>query len=240
MFTYSFSFFESSERTSLLLPSFLEPRTASYTALLLAIFSLSFLLISFARKSNSRSLTTVIQVFFREASTAEVQLKENMRIDSFSSVLLIVNYFVSFSLCNFIFFQRILLIDDFSSMLLAVSIPFMLIIVETISVLVVGLLTGVWNQISFTLLHTFNIAQFSGLLFSVIALFWTMNQNADKLFLSLYLMVISLKVLSRLLKNSIAVLAKGFNWYYLLLYLCTLEILPIFMLTHVVLKNFTK
>jgi hypothetical protein len=89
-------------------------------------------------------------------------------------------------------------------------------------------------------LNTFNIAQFSGLLFSVIGLFWIMSPGADKLFLSLFLAVISLKVLSRLLKNSMAVLGNGVRWYYIMLYLCTLEILPLFVLSNFVLRSFMK
>ncbi|MEY4604724.1 MAG: hypothetical protein RIT43_2016 [Bacteroidota bacterium] len=240
MFLALFSFLDAAERMTGPVPTSLEPREQSYTMLLVGILSLSFLMISFSRNNNARSLITVFEVFFRESSAVEIQLKENMRIGSMSSLILILNYLISFSLCNFIFFQRILLLDDTISMALAFSIPFVFLGIETLGVLVVGVLSGEWKRISFTLLNTFNIAQFSGLLFSVIGLFWIMSPGADKLFLSLFLAVISLKVLSRLLKNSMAVLGNGVRWYYIMLYLCTLEILPLFVLSNFVLRSFMK
>lgn len=240
MFLALFSFLDATERMTGSVPVALDPREQSYTMLLIGILSLSFLMISFSRNNNARSLITVVEVFFRESSTVEIQLKENMRIGSLSSIILLLNYLISFSLCNFIFFQRIILLDDTASMKLAFSIPFVFLSVETLGVLVVGLLSGEWKHISFTLLNTFNIAQFSGILFSVIGLFWIMSPSADKLFLSLFLAVISLKILSRLLKNSMAVLGNGIRWYYILLYLCTLEILPLFVISNFVLRSFIK
>lgn len=238
MFIALFSFLDAAEQVSVPVPNALDPREQSYTMLLVGILSLSFLMISFSRNNNARSIITVIEVFFRDSSSVEIQLKENMRIGSLSSIILILNYLVSFSLCNFIFFQRIILLGDTASMKLAFSIPFVFLSIETIGVLVVGLLSGEWKHISFTLLNTFNIAQFSGILFSVIGLFWIMSPSADKLFLSLFLSVISLKILSRLLKNSMAVLGNGIRWYYILLYLCTLEILPLFVISNFVLRIF--
>lgn len=221
-------------------PDVLTPREETYTMFLIAILSLSFLLISLSRNMNSRSLGTVVEIFFRDSESLEVQLKENMRIGSFSSIVLISNFFISFSLCNFIFFHRILLFDDAVSMWLSFGIPVLLFLVESFGVLLVGLLSGETKKLTIVSLNTLTISQFAGVLFTLIALFWIMNPGADKLFLSLFLAIVGLKQISRLLKSSLSVLTAGISWYYLILYLCTLEILPLFIVSAYVLKNFLK
>lgn len=223
-----------------LVPEVLTPREETYTMFLIAILSLSFLLISLSRNVNSRSLGTVIEIFFRDSETMEVHLKENMRMGSFSSLVLIGNFFISFALCNFIFFHRILLFDDGISMWLAFLTPLILFITETFGVFIAGLLSGESKRLSIVILNTLTISQFAGILFTLIALFWIMNPGADKLFLSLFLAIVALREISRLLKSSISVLSGGIRWYYLILYLCTLEILPLFVVTVYVMKDFLK
>ena len=220
------------------LPEVLPLREETYTMFLVAILSFSFLLISFSRSSNSRALQSVAEVFFRDSSSVEVYLKENMKIGSWSSITLIINYFISFSLCNFIFFHRILLVRDDLSMLLSFSIPIILFGLETLGLYLAGSLSGEMKRLHVPVLNTLTVSQFSGLLFSIIALFWIMNPNADKLFLSLYLALICLKSITRVLKNSTNVLSSGVRWYYLMLYFCTLEILPLFVGVYYVVKNF--
>jgi hypothetical protein len=221
-------------------PDVLTPREQTYTVFLISILSLSFLLVSLSRNMNSRSIGTVLELFFRDSETMEAHMKENMRIGSVSSVVLLVNFFVSFALCNFIFFHRILLFDDTISLWLAFGTPLLLFLTETLGVLLVGILSGELKRLNRVILNTFTISQFAGVFFTLISLFWIMNPGADKLFLSLYLAIVALKEIARLLKSSIAVLVSGVSWYYLILYFCTLEILPLFVVIIYVLKNFLK
>jgi hypothetical protein len=222
------------------IPEVLIVREQTYTMFLVAVLSLSFLLISVARNINSRSLGTVVSIFFRDSENMEIRLKENMRIGSLSSVILIFNYFISFSLCNFIFFHRILLFDDTSSLWLSFVVPFILFIIEMGGIVFAGLLSGETKRLQLVLLNVLTTSQFSGIFFTLIALFWIMNTGADKLFLSLYLAIVALKEITRVLKSSTSVLANGVSWYYLILYICTLEILPLFVICIYLLKNFMK
>jgi hypothetical protein len=103
-----------------------------------------------------------------------------------------------------------------------------------------GLLSGETKRLQLVLLNVLTTSQFSGIFFTLIALFWIMNTGADKLFLSLYLAIVALKEITRVLKSSTSVLANGVSWYYLILYICTLEILPLFVICIYLLKNFMK
>ncbi len=220
------------------LPEVLPLREETYTMFLIGILSLSFFLISLSRSNNSNAIQSVAEVFFRDSSSVEVYLNENMKIGSLSSLALMINYFISFSLCNFIFFHRILLVRDDLSMFLSFLIPLILFGIETLGLYLAGILSGEMKRLHVPVLNALTVAQFTGLLFSIIALFWIMNPNTDKLFLSLFLGMISLKTVARVLKNSINVLSSGVRWYYLILYFCTLEILPLFVGAYYVVRNF--
>ena len=233
------TFFQSTPANSTV-PDVLIPREPTYALFLVAILSFSFLFISLARSVNSRSLGTVVSMFFRDSENMEIRLKENMRIESFSSIALLCSFFISFSLCNFLFFQRILLFDDGASLWLSFVATIILFSVENIGVLFVGLLSGESKKLNLVILNTLTISQFAGIFFTLIALFWIMNPAADKFFLGLYLTVVALKEIARMLKSSVIVLVRAVPWYYLILYLCTLEILPLFVVSVYLLKNFLK
>jgi hypothetical protein len=220
-------------------PETLVLRTETYTMVLIGIVALSFLIIALTRMSNGKALQTVLGVFFKGPSI-EQQLKENMRMNSFSSVLLILNYFISFSLCLFILLNRILLVDGFWSTLLALGLPIVLFMMETLGLYVIAWVTGEQKSINNTVIITLTGYQFAGLLLSVLSLFWIMNPEYNRIFLGLFLSLICLRYITRLLKNSIAVLISGVSWYYLILYFCTLEILPLFVAYLYVSKNFLK
>ena len=221
------------------IPEYLDYRAQTYTLLMFGVLSVSFAMIAVSRMSNNRSISTVMSVFFRNTSVDQV-LKENMRLNSLSSVLLILNYFISFSLCTFILFNRIILLEVVWSVLFAVAVPLIWFILEILGLLTIGWLTGEQKRVEISIINTLTGSQFSGLVLSVIALFWIMNPDLNRLFLALFIAVICLKFATRLLKNSIAVLSSGVPWYYLILYFCTLEILPLFIAYYYVLKNFME
>lgn len=221
------------------IPEYLDYRAQTYTLLMIGVLSLSFAMIAVSRMSNNRSISTVMSVFFRNTSVDQV-LKENMRLNSLSSVLLILNYFISFSLSTFILLNRIILLEVVWSVLFAVAVPLIWFILEILGLLTIGWLTGEQKRLEISIINTLTGSQFSGLILSVIALFWIMNPDLNRLFLALFIAVICLKFVTRLLKNSIAVLSSGVPLYYLILYFCTLEILPLFVAYYYVLKNFLE
>lgn len=218
-------------------PSFLEPKVETYVMYLIAILSLSFFFIAISRIGNNKSLVTVVAVLFKNQGVDQL-LKENMRLGSFSSIVLMLNYFICFGLCVFLTFQRIIILEDFWAFLLALSLPIGLFIVEFMGPLIIGFLTGESKKVTNVTINTVTGNQFFGLLFSFIALFWIMNPLYNLFFLAFFLSLVALKYLIRFFKSSYIVLISGISWYYLILYFCTLEILPLFIVYYYVFKNF--
>lgn len=219
------------------IPNALTLRNETFIIILLSVLLISFLLVSLSRLNNNKSLKTVVTVFFKNASV-EQELKENMNLSSLSSVLLILNYFVSFSLCSFLYLNHFLLLDNFLSTIIALLIPIALFLIETVGLILIAWLTGEQKQLFSALVVTLTGNQFVGVAYSLLALLWIMNPEYNKLFLSLFLSLFILKFFMRILKNSFTVLSNGVSWYYLILYFCTLEILPLFIIYFYVSKNF--
>lgn len=203
----------------------------------MAILATSFLLVVLSRIRNNKAISTVIAAFFKN-TTIEQHMKENMRLESISSLVLIFNYFLSFSLCLFIFFNRLVLMDGYWATISSLIIPLVLFILETMGLVAVGILTGELKKLSGAIIATLTGNQFIGLALSLLSLIWIMNPEFNKVCFAIFVSIICLKYLTRLLKNSITVLQNGVPWYYIILYFCTLEILPLFVAYYYVLKNF--
>jgi hypothetical protein len=219
------------------IPRELSVRTETFTILLLGMLLISFLLISLSRLYNTKSLKTVIAIFFKNTSIDQ-ELKENMNLGSLSSVFLIFNYFISFSLCCFLYLNRFMLLDNFSATIIALIIPFGLFLIETVGLILLAWFTGEQKQLFSIHVITLTGNQFIGISFAMLSLLWIMNPEFNKLFLSIFLGLFLMRYFVRLLKNSYIVLLNGVSWYYLILYFCTLEILPLFIIYYYVIKNF--
>lgn len=220
-----------------IVPEALEPRARTFSLIMMAILATSFLLVVLSRIRNNKAISTVIAAFFKN-TTIEQHMKENMRLESISSLVLIFNYFLSFSLCLFIFFNRLVLMDGYWATISSLIIPLVLFILETMGLVAVGILTGELKKLSGAIIATLTGNQFIGLALSLLSLIWIMNPEFNKVCFAIFVSIICLKYLTRLLKNSITVLQNGVPWYYIILYFCTLEILPLFVAYYYVLKNF--
>jgi hypothetical protein len=92
--------------------------------------------------------------------------------------------------------------------------------------------------LTITLINTLTLNQLVGIIFAILALFWIMNPEFNRILMIIFLLMVSVKYIIRGLKNSIVVLINGVSWYYIILYFCTLEILPLFVVCYYVKKNF--
>lgn len=220
-------------------PMELDLRVQSFTLVLTGILATSFLLVILARMRNSKAIPTVLSAFLKYISIDQ-HFKENMRMESLSSIFLILNYFVCFSVCLFLFLSRILSFDVVWSILLALFLPIGLFAIETMGVLMVGALTGESKKLQSSLIITLSLNQFFGLLLFLVSLLWIMNPEFNTIYLVIFGLLFVLQYVMRVLKNTIAILINGVPWYYLILYFCTLEILPLYSTYYYMAKNFLR
>jgi hypothetical protein len=110
-----------------------------------------------------------------------------------------------------------------------------LIIIQQISFRLATLLSGehlISEEIG---VLTKQIWHMAGLLFLIIALIWALNQQSTLAVSRFYFIILLTLFAFRYIKGIFLCHKMGIKWYYLFLYLCTLEIMPSLLLYNLVL-----
>jgi hypothetical protein len=214
------------QHTTNSIPNELSLRAENHTLYVLLLIMLSILLLATAKLSNTKSFRIVFETALKGVNL-EQYLRDNMRTNSFASISLLFNYYVGICVLFFLALNKLFAINFITSIIVAGISPFLIYVYETIGVFLVGLITGEYKRIKNILLVTNTTNQLSGLLFFLIALFWTLNPAYGVLFLKLSLLIFLIKVFFRSSKAIYINLSNGIPLYYIILYFCTLEILPV-------------
>jgi hypothetical protein len=108
---------------------------------------------------------------------------------------------------------------------LIISISF--ISLQIIGLWLVGIISGENKSINIPITETVILYETFGIILFFVALCWMLNPHLSVLFLKVFGGIILLEMIVRFSKCVLSVLKRGVVWYYIILYLCTLEILPL-------------
>lgn len=200
---------------------------------------ISFVMITFAKFQNNSIFSSLFKLLFANKNFDQI-VKEELKIGSSSSVILIVNYFFIISTCVFLSIQATLKIPFIDAIGFSLAIPVGVFILQLASLWLIGLITKEMKLIVTPLLETIIIIEFIGFILFFLALIWVLNPQFSTYFLKTFTFLLALGFIIRLLKGIFSVLRKGVSLYYIILYFCTLEILPLFIAYYYVTKNFLK
>lgn len=196
-----------------------------WIALLLVVVVCSIM--AAAKFSNSKSFYAVGLLFIRFVGTENI-LKENMRLNSFSSIMLVLNYYMAFGLCAFLCLKSLTEMSASNSLLVTLFVLLGQFILDFVLLNLIGWMSGERSRIYPAIVNTFSTAQFFSFILLFLALIWIAERELGHVLAFSLASVFCLKYVIRLFKSSIAVLGNGVKWYYIILYICTLEILPLF------------
>lgn len=219
------------QNTSNSIPSALNLRAENYTLYVLLFIIVSILLIALAKLSNSKTFKILLEVNTKGA-TIEQYLRENMRTGSLASIALLINYYAVIFVLFFLTLKNGYHLNLSISLTISVIAPISLLIYDMIGIVFVGLLTGEFKRLKSILLVTITTNQITGIVLFLLALFWTLNPQFGALFFKLSVSIFLIKVLFRIIKGIYIILNNGVSLYYIILYFCTLEILPLMVLSY--------
>jgi hypothetical protein len=206
-------------------------RKTHLTSILLFIVFISSAVVGAGRINNSNFFTAISSGFFK-FKAQDKSFSENNRISQGASIALYCNFVISISLC---FFLVIYKEANFSFALLAgILLVGFLILLQQFGYRIAGLFSGQNEIIENGSLITRQIWFFSGLLYLLLSLFWILNMKFKAVFVLIFFSVLVISSLLRILKGLLFAFLGGFSWYYIFLYLCTLEILPVFILNKLI------
>lgn len=221
-----------------LLTSFqLIERDTQLNSYLLLIILLCFAFVGIARVAQPDLITQTFVGFFKMKRIDNSGFEGN-KLQPSMTALIILNYLVSLGMGAFL-----ILVKD-NSAWLAVNFSFLIILtltsLQVINFRLASLLSGEKPILDMMSAINKQVWSFGGFLLLVLSLFWVLNQESHIHFERLYVLIVMALMIWRIFKGLRLALQLRYKWYYLILYLCTLEILPLFILSKLASEYFAK
>lgn len=221
------------------LPSALSLRTEHITIVATILLFASTSIIALARVNSKNFVLTLAKAIYKNKQIDKI-VHEEYPLNNLSSILLLVNYLVSSTALLFLCLPY-----KYSSQTeifwWLLPIPFLVFFLPWISLNVISILVGDSIFVAESKKNTVILTHFLGLFYSFLLLFWTFNMPWRTYFIPIFLAVTFLSWFFRFFRGFLFAIQKGASWYYIILYFCTLEILPfvlIFILLNVKLKEY--
>ena len=189
---------------------------------------LSFFLIALAKLIKSDIYLSLILSLIKIKGLTNF-LRESFQIQKGGSILLVVNYLVSFGLLLLLLFnlETIQFSNEMAAVLL---IPIIMLAYHVVCFYTVGIIAGEVSMVQTPILIKINGAQLLGIGCSVLAFLWSLNFVNAHVFINATIILLIAENVLRIVRSFIYVLTIGVPWYYIIMYLCTLEILPLFVI----------
>ena len=200
--------------------------------IILAILLFCVATIALSKFNNSDLFRSVTKNFFRFKLLSS-NLNDENRIGFAASFLLNINFILSLTICFFLAFTNF--VSGNEALIYALCFSAYLIIIQQISFRLVALLSGEHMVSEEIGVLTKQIWHMAGLLFLIIALIWALNQQSTLAVSRFYFIILLTLFAFRYIKGIFLCHKMGIKWYYLFLYLCTLEIMPSLLLYNLVL-----
>jgi hypothetical protein len=203
---------------------------------LLVIILVCFAFVGVARVAQPDLISQTFSGFFK-VKRPDSNGFEGSKLQPSMSALIVLNYIISFSTCVFLsLYEQINMLE---TAWVTFKIVFAFTFLQLLNFRLVFLLTGERAILDSMSAVNKQIWSFGGFILTCIALLWILNQELQHVFEQLFFIVFSLLVVWRIVKGLLLAVQLRYKWYYLILYLCTLEILPLLILCKLAWHNFT-
>jgi len=213
----------------------LTERNNGLSTLLLLATLLGISLLGLSLLTTPNLLFRITSDFFKMA-WKDNEFSENLRMRSTTSVALIGNFVLSLGLCFFLLVSRNT--SPFYALVFAVLSVVGLIVIQQLGFRIIVFTAGEKSFSPIISLMTRHIWKFSGLVFLFLSLAWILNQQGHEYFRLIFLTTFGITLIIRWLKGLIFALRRRVSWYYFILYLCTLEILPVVLVVFWLISKF--
>jgi len=221
------------------IPSYLLPRGENISHLVIPLLVISFILLSISKYLNPSIFRSLIKLLFASKNFDQI-IKEDLKLSSGSSIILIVNYFFTTTSCIFLSLYLTIDMGMYNLLLFAFLLPFGIVLLQSLSFWLIGWMSKEIKILSYPVYETLVVIEIIGVVLFFVSLVWVLNPNYSFLLFQIFIWLTLSGYIFRTLKSFLSVLQRGASWYYIILYLCTLEILPLLVVNYYVSENFIK
>ena len=200
------------------------------------ILFFGILLIAITRLLEANFLKGVVLSFF---SVSPDRLQKNqVKLDSIPSMFLLINYCICLYACFVLFINAIITIEIGALLMWSAICVGAMIVYQFVGLGLTAWVTGEVSFIKGHVLQTVAGFQFAGIVFLLLGVFWALYPSFRiELFYSFAIVLIVLLMI-RFIRGIVTSLMLRIPWYYIILYFCTLEILPLLVTYYYVAQNF--
>lgn len=219
-----------------IIPNELIPRFHSLEWLMGYVLFTAFITLAIARFARAGIYQTLVLANGKFIGVVSF-VREMMPISKPSSLLLLLNYVLSAGAICYLYVQsndKIHLRND----ALVFIVPISLLVWNLACFLLTRWLSGVSGVFAGPITLKIIGVQFLGLVYFLCAVLWLFISGQGIMFAQLALFLFFAETGFRVVKSILLVLKLGVSWYYIILYLCTLEILPLSMIYFTLVKSF--
>lgn len=210
-------------------PETLTPKNEFTIWVATAFLTLSFFIIAFARMSSVGLMSDLGKMMVKNKNVEKV-VREGYSLTSVFSIFLSINYLVTFTGILYLSFQYFQLKFQVLDILFLTIFPIFFLVWPWFCMQFISLITGERDALREVKMNNWVLAHFTGLVYSFILLIWCFNLQWTTYFFYAFILFTLLIYTFRFLRGIIFTIQKGVAWYYIILYFCTLEILPLVLL----------
>jgi hypothetical protein len=211
----------------IVVPKLLSPKVNSMYGTITLFLSIGILLITFARMSSSYFLVSIARSIYKNRSIEKIT-QEEMPLTALSSFCLIVNFLICASCLLYLtvdFFHETI---STSTLLAIIYTPILFLFGPFIFLNLVEYITGEKGITKAIKLTNWAICKFLGILFSILVLIWVFNDQNAYVFAYVLWIILCICYIYRIFRGIIFAFSKGISWYYIILYFCMFEIIPMY------------
>ncbi|TNE77847.1 MAG: DUF4271 domain-containing protein [Bacteroidetes bacterium] len=193
--------------------------------------AVSFTLIALSRISHGALVPTMSAMFIR-SSTIRSYSKESKSLQLLPGILMTVNYIVTTLFFSYQFLLEYKGQMEFQSFydLIFLAAPVLYFLISQFFLVLIGFFSGELDVFRVPILINFTSLHVTGFLLSFLLIMYSIDLVHHREILMVSGVVFSIVTFWRIVRSAHATWSRGVSWYYIILYLCTLEILPLVVL----------
>lgn len=206
-------------------------RETHLTSILLFVVLACSAIVGVGRINNPNFFSVISSGFFK-LRAQDKSFSENNRISQGANLALYINFIISNALCFFLLFFK----DNnytFATISGLLSVTF-IVFLQQAGFRIASVFSGQTTISENGSLITRQVWFFSGILYLLLSLTWLLNLKFKPVFIGVFIFILVLSSVYRIIKGLLFAFWGGFSWYYIFLYLCTFEILPVFILNKLI------
>lgn len=225
MITLAFGIINNTQE--IVVPKLLSPKVNSMYGTITLFLSIAILLITFARMSSSYFLIAITKSIYKNRSIEKIS-QEEMPLSALSSFCLLINFLICASCLLYLtvdFFHDTI---STNTLLAIIYTPILFLFGPYLFLNLVEFISGEKGITKAIKLTNWAICKFLGILFSLLVLLWIFNDKNAGVFGYILLVILTVCYVYRIIRGIIFAFSKGISWYYIILYFCMFEIIPMY------------